>query len=267
VATTTANVRQRPHERHDRWWVEPLTIVLVLGLFGVYAFVVSIQNANYFYDPYLSPFYSPCLTTGCVHPTFPLIGSWYNLSPAFLIVGSPLAFRVTCYYYRRSYYRAFFWSPPACAVPDARAKYIGETRFPFNLQNLHRYALYLAIPVLAILWWDAIEAFRFPPNGFGTYAPLGEHHFGVGLGSLIMLANVLLLSGYTFGCHAARYLVGGYLDSFHGASLRFRLWSWANRLNAAHSRWAWFSLFSVMLTDLYIRLAAMGVIADLRWIS
>jgi len=178
VATTTASVRQRPHERHDRWWVEPLTIVLVLGLFGVYAFVVSIQNANYFHDPYLSPFYSPCLTTGCVHPTFPIIGDWYNLSPAFLIVGSPLAFRATCYYYRRSYYRAFFWSPPACTVPDARAKYSGETKFPWIIQNIHRYALYLAIPVLAILWWDAIGAFNFGGR------------FGIGLGTLITTNHI-----------------------------------------------------------------------------
>jgi hypothetical protein len=255
VATTTASVRERPHERQDRWWIEPLTIVLVLGLFGLYAFVVSVLNGNYYYEPYLSPFYSPCLTTSCVHPTFPVIGDWYNLSPAFLIVGSPLAFRATCYYYRRSYYRAFFWSPPACSVPDARAKYSGETRFPFVLQNLHRYTLYLALVVLAILWWDVFLAFNF------------DGRFGVGLGTLIMLANVLLLSGYTFGCHAARYLVGGYLDSFHGASLRYRLWSVANRLNAHHGRYAWFSLFSVMLTDLYIRLAAMGFIADPRWVS
>jgi hypothetical protein len=255
VATTTASVRERPHERQDRWWIEPLTIVLVLGLFGLYAFVVSVLNGNYYYEPYLSPFYSPCLTTSCVHPTFPVIGDWYNLSPAFLIVGSPLAFRATCYYYRRSYYRAFFWSPPACSVPDARAKYSGETRFPFVLQNLHRYTLYLALVVLAILWWDVFLAFNF------------DGRFGVGLGTLIMLANVLLLSGYTFGCHAASYLVGGYLDSFHGASLRYRLWSVANRLNAHHGRYAWFSLFSVMLTDLYIRLAAMGFITDLRWVS
>lgn len=254
MATTTASVRERPHERQDRWWIEPLTIVLILGLFGVYAFVVSVLNSNYYFDPYLSPFYSPCLTTSCVHPTFPVIGDWYNLSPAFLIVGSPLAFRATCYYYRRSYYRAFFWSPPACTVPDARAKYSGETRFPFLLQNLHRYTLYLALVVLAILWWDVFLAFDF------------DGRFGVGLGTLIMLANVLLLSGYTFGCHAARYLVGGYLDSFHGASLRYRLWSIANRLNAHHGRYAWFSLFSVMLTDLYIRLAAMGVITDPRWV-
>ena len=249
---TVADVRQRPHERNDRWWLEDVFIVAVLGGFGIYAFVVSVLNGNYFYEPYLSPFYSPCLTTSCIHPTFAVIGKWYNLSPAFLIVGSPLLFRATCYYYRRSYYRAFFWAPPACTVPDARAKYSGETRFPFILQNLHRYALYLALPILAILWWDALLAFRT------------EGRFMVGLGSVIMVANVLLLSGYTFGCHAARYLVGGYLDSFHGKSLRYRLWEFANKLNAHHSRWAWFSLFSVALTDLYIRLNATGVITDPR---
>jgi hypothetical protein len=247
-----ANVRQRPHERNDRWWLEPVVIVTVLGAFILYSLVASVVNANYFYEPYLSPFYSPCLTTSCVHPTLPIIGSWYTLSPAFLIVGSPLAFRVTCYYYRRSYYRAFFWSPPACTVPDARAKYSGETKLPFILQNIHRYALYLAIPVLAILWWDAILAFNL------------RGHLMIGLGSVIMVTNVVLLTGYTVGCHAARYLVGGYLDSFHGKSFRFRLWELATKLNERHSRWAWVSLFGVALTDVYIRLCAMGVIADPR---
>ena len=216
---------------------------------------MSIQNANYIACPYISAFYSPCLTTGCIHPTFPIIGDWYTLSPAFLIVGSPLAFRVTCYYYRRSYYRAFFWSPPACAIPDARRTYSGETRFPFLVQNLHRYALIFATLLLVFLWWDAVHAFEF------------DGHFGIGLGSLLMLANVLLLSGYSASCHSLRYLVGGYLDSFHGKSLRFRLWTWANALNARHARWAWASLVVVGLTDLYIRLVAAGVIVDPRWIS
>lgn len=248
----TVDVRHRPHERRDLWWLEPLVIVAVLGGFVVYSFLAGIANADYFFDPYLSPLYSPCLAENCVHPTFPLLGSWWNLSPAILVVGSPLAFRVTCYYYRRSYYRAFFWSPPACAVPDARQGYRGETAFPFVLQNIHRYTLYLAIVVLAFLWWDTVIAFSF------------DGRLGIGLGSLVMLANVVLLSGYTFGCHAARYLVGGYLDSFHGASLRFRLWSWATRLSVQHSRWAWASLVVVMGTDLYIRLLAMGVLADPR---
>src|SRR5207244_10870952 len=78
----------------------------------------------------------------------------------------------------------------------------------------------------------------------------------------LMLANVILLSGYSASCHSLRYLVGGYLDSFHGKSLRFRLWSWANALNARHARWAWASLLVVGSTDAYIRLLAMGVLHD-----
>src|SRR5438046_7099133 len=104
----------------------------------------GLANANYFFEPFLSPLCSPCLTANCVHPTLPLIGMYWNLSPAILIVAFPLAFRVTCYYYRRSYYRAFFWSPPACAVPDARKGYGGETRFPFLFPNLHRSVLFIA---------------------------------------------------------------------------------------------------------------------------
>ena len=254
TATGVRKIGERV-ERTDRWWVEPLIYVVVLGGFVLYATWASLVNASYYYDPYLSPFYSPCLAENCVHPTLPLLGSWWNLSPAILIVGSPLALRFTCYYYRRTYYRGFFLSPPACGVPDARKTYSGETKFPFIIQNLHRYALYLAIPVLLVLWWDAIEAFNF--NG----------HFGIGLGTVIMVANVILLTGFTFGCHAARYLVGGYLDSFHKASLRFRLWSVANRLNARHNRWAWASLIVVGLTDVYIRLVAAGVIVDPRWIT
>src|SRR2546430_691176 len=47
---------------------------------------------------------------------------------------------------------------------------------------------------------------------------------------------------YTTLFRSLRYLVGGYPDSFHGKSLRFRLWSWANtdrkstRLNSSHSQ-------------------------------
>jgi hypothetical protein len=253
VATASAvKVRDRAHERSDLWWVEPVVIVAVLGAFVVYSAWAGLVGTNYYFEPYLSPLYSPCLTANCVHPTLPIVGSYWNLSPAILIVAFPLAFRVTCYYYRRSYYRAFFWSPPACAVPDARSRYAGETRFPFLVMNLHRYALIFATTLLIFLWWDVFLAFNF--NG----------HFGVGLGSILMLANVILLSGYSASCHSLRYLVGGYLDSFHQKSLRFRLWSWANWLNARHARWAWASLLVVGSTDAYIRLLAMGVLQDPR---
>src|SRR5207247_3262708 len=171
------------------WWLDPTGSVVVLGTIGLYSLYAGLANANSFCKPHRSPLYSPCLTANCVHPTLPLIGSYWNLSPAILIVAFPLAFRVTCYYYRRSYYRAFFWSPPACAVPDARKGYAGETRFPFLIQNLHRYALIFATALLTFLWWDAFGAFNF--NG----------HFGVGFGSILMLANLALLSAYSLSCH------------------------------------------------------------------
>ena len=152
--------------RKDNWWAEPLLVVVVLGGFGVYATWAAMQNSFYYAAPYLSPFYSPCISANCVHVTLPLIGSWWNLSPAFLILWVPGGFRATCYYYRKAYYRSFFQSPPACAVRDVSKSYCGETRFPFLLQNIHRYFFYLSLVVLAFLWWDALLAFRFP-DGFG----------------------------------------------------------------------------------------------------
>jgi hypothetical protein len=244
----------RATDRLDRWWIQPLLVVLVLTSFSIYALWAALQNANYYADPYLSPFYSPCLAQNCQHATLPLIGGWWNLSPAFLVLGIPLGFRATCYYYRRAYYRSFFWSPPACAVPDARPRYRGETIFPYVIQNIHRYFFYLAVLVVAFLWWDALLAFRFP-NGFG-----------IGLGTLILIANVALLSLYTFSCHSCRHLCGGYLDSFAHGPLRYRVWRGLTRLNARHGLFAWLSLFSVIVADLYVRLVAMGVIGDLRFI-
>src|SRR3984893_19300075 len=251
VAAERVGERTAPTiERSDRCWVQQLLVVLIITLFSIYALWAALQNANYYVDPYLSPFYSPCLAQNCQHVTLPLLGSWWNLSPAFLVLGIPLGFRATCYYYRRSYYRAFFWSPPACAVPDARRRYSGETVVPFVIQNIHRYFFYLAVLLVVFLWWDALLAFRFP-NGFG-----------IGLGTLILVANVAMLSLYTFSCHSCRHLCGGYLDSFANGALRYRVWRTFNRLNARHGLYAWISLFSVIVADIYVRLVASGVIAD-----
>jgi len=85
-----------------------------------------------------------------------------------------------------------------------------------------------------------------------------------------MIANVLLLSGYTFGCHALRHLAGGNLDCFScsaSASARFRLWKGVTVLNIRHDRWAWASLASVAATDIYIRLLMAGLLHDPRWIA
>jgi len=251
------------HLRKDAWWALPVTVVIVLGSFIVYSTWAAFQNAYYFADPYLSPFYSPCLSATCLHVTFgvglpditmPVIGL---VSPALLILWGPGLFRLTCYYYRKAYYRSFWVAPAACAVRDVKAGYTGETRFPLILQNFHRYAWYVAVVFIVFLSWDALLAFRFT-------LPDGTHHFGVGVGTLVMVANVILLAGYTFSCHSCRHVCGGHVDVFSRAKTRYTVWHFFSRLNERHPTFAWLSLFSVGLTDLYIRLVAMGKIPDLR---
>ncbi|MCY4489072.1 MAG: hypothetical protein OXF11_18420 [Deltaproteobacteria bacterium] len=240
--------------RQDTWWLEPMLVVLGLGAFGVYATWAALQNGNYYAAPYLSPFYSPCLAINCEHVSVPLFGSWFNWSPAILILWIPGGFRLTCYYYRKAYYRSFFWSPPACAVRDAASSYSGETRFPFILQNIHRYFFWASLPILAFLWWDAIIAFNFGGS------------FGIGLGTLVLIANAALLSLYSFSCHSCRHLCGGGLNSFRAAPARYKTWGIVTKLNEKHMQIAWTSLVWVGLTDVYVRLLAHGVIQDLRFI-
>jgi len=231
--------------RRDAWWLEPLPVILVLGGFSFYATWRAFEGAHYEWGPYLSPFYSPLIKV-----------SWWPLSPAILILWGPLGFRATCYYYRKAYYRSFFLDPPACAVGEPRShQYRGETAFPLILQNLHRYFFYLALIFLIVLWYDAIHAFWF------------AGHFGIGVGSLVLLANIILLSLYTLSCHSLRHIIGGNVDCFSCVAFggpRHTAWRGTSFLNEHHMLFAWLSLFSVGLSDLYIRMVATGGISDLR---
>lgn len=234
--------------RKDTWWIGPLLTALGLGAFGVYSFWAAAVNAHYEWGPYLSPFYSPLVGTAWLPESL----RW--VSPAFLILWAPLGFRGTCYYYRKAYYRAFFLTPPACAVAALPQRYRGE-RALFLFQNLHRFFLYLALIFIVILSYDAVRSF------------IWDGRFGIGVGSLVMTLNAILLAGFTFGCNSLRHLVGGNVDCYSRAPLgrqRHGLWRIVTRFNEHHMLWAWVSLFWVGFTDLYIRLVSMGVITDLR---
>jgi hypothetical protein len=252
--------------RGDRWWVQPALTVLVLGGFVVYATWAALQGNHYYHHPYLSPFYSPVLYTDSSVPgSAPawhavlgeLPGWWPDFvpySPAFFILVFPGAFRFTCYYYRKAYYRSFTGSPPACAVVPLfkrQRPYRGETLW-LVFQNLHRFALYFAILYLPILGADAWQAF------------VREGQFGIGVGSVVLTINVLLLGAYTLGCHSFRHLIGGRIDclSCGRATARYRGWKLASWLNERHALFAWLSLFWVAFSDLYVRLVSMGVIHD-----
>ncbi len=248
-------------ERPDTWWLPNVFVVVILTSFIVYATWAAFQNANYTAGPYLSPFYSPEVFGSSPHALFgpkPLWWpAWLPFSPALIILPIPALFRFTCYYYRGAYYKAFWADPPGCAVGEPRKSYLGERYFPLVLQNFHRYLLLVSFLFLIVLTYDVWKAFWFDNGQGGT-------QFGVGLGTLIMLVNVFLLSGYTLGCHSMRHVVGGMLDRISGAPIRKSIYTASSACNRGHMNWAWASLFSVALTDLYIRLCATGVITDLR---
>jgi hypothetical protein len=248
--------------RSDRWWLPPTATTIGLLIFLVYGGVRAFQQQYFFADErYLTPFYSPCVSLGCASepgsahfgmflPDHPLI-PYAALSLPFLLL-----FRLTCYYYRKAYYRSVWLAPAACAVPEPHARYTGETRFPLILQNSHRYFFYLTLVISTINTYDAIVAFRHPTDGFV-----------VGVGNLVLLGNVVLLWLYTLSCHSCRHIMGGRLTHFSKHPVRYRLWTWVSALNTRHAVYAWVTLGTLVLTDLYVMLVARGTITDLRLIG
>src|SRR3954447_15795496 len=246
--------------RTDRWWLAPLLTLVGLVAWILYAVVHAFMQKWYFVPEYnyLTPFYSPCVSLGC-DPAAAHFGRfvpdvWW-LPYALLSLPFLGLFRFTCYYYRKAYYRAFWLSPPACAVAEPHTKYSGETRFPLILQNIHRYFWYFAMLFCVILSYDAILGFR------------DEHgHWGhMGLGTVILVINALLIWAYTLSCHSCRHIVGGRLRHFSRHPIRYWSWTQVSKLNAKHMQLAWVSLVWLVVADLYIFLLAHGSFTDPRF--
>ncbi|WP_424185143.1 hypothetical protein ACOBQX_25080 [Actinokineospora sp. G85] len=240
--------------RTDRWWLPPLLTNLGLFAFIAYATVRSFMGKWYWVGEfgYLTPFYSPCLSDSCLPGSshfgtpLPELPGWIPLG--FVALPFLLGFRLTCYYYRKAYYRSVWQSPPACAVAEPHGSYSGETRLPLVAQNAHRYFFYVAVLVSVVNTYDAVVALTH----------------GLGLGNLILLANVTLLWAYTLSCHSCRHVVGGRLKHFSKHPVRYRAWTLISKLNTRHMQLAWTTLATLVITDLYVLLVASGAIADLR---
>ena len=260
--------------RSDYWWIEPLLTGLGFLGFVIYTTWAMFQGNYYWWSAgnegfggYLSPFYSPLLfIEQSIAGAAPIAHAWFGpwpdwmpnlipITPAILILAGPLSFRMTCYYYRKFYYRAYLLSPPACAVMGiSQKKYKGETTL-LMIQNIHRYTLYIAIGFVLVLSYDAILAFF--RNG----------KFGIGVGTVILLLNPILLAGYTFGCHAFRHLSGGNQNCFTcpqgKEKIRYKIWQGVTKLNNRHMFWAWISMIWVAFTDIYVRMVSKGHWIDL----
>ena len=246
-------------DRVDAWWKGPSAMAFYLAIMVVYATWRGFMEADFWIfadfgrsageqtmaiesngSHVLSPLFSPLIVPD-EHSWMPESLWW--LSPAMFILIFPAGFRATCYYYRKAYYRAFFQQPTACAVGKPWNEYKGETGL-LIVQNLHRYFLYAAIAYLPILSFDVYLSMQF--NG---------GNWGISVGTLVLLLNVIMLAGYTFGCHAFRHLVGGGANHWtreSGPTLRYRMWKMSTWFNERHKEWALYSLLVVMFADFYV---------------
>jgi len=248
--------------RSDLWWVKTLAIFLGLSAFIVYSTWAALQNAHFEYQGYLSPMYSPLFFGESHHAWFGGLPGWWPgwlpFYPAFLILWAPGGFRLTCYYYRGAYYKSFWGSPPSCSVGKIQKNYRGENSFPLIFQNAHRYFMYFALIFLVILASDVYKGMFF------TDTSTGATEFGIGVGTLVLALNVILLGSYTFGCHSLRHLVGGRLNTLSKKPTQLKAWKGVSWCNSRHQLFAWLSLAWVGFTDLYVRLCSMGVWTDVR---
>ena len=263
--------------RTDRWWLYPALVLFGLTAFLIYGMWSALQADYYWYSAgesgfggYLAPFYSPLLfikegVPGAAPMSHSIFGawpgwwpSWIPPSPSLLILAIPGIFRFTCYYYRKAYYRAFTGTPPACAVGalprSGKSGYVGETGL-MRIQNIHRITMYFAVLYIIIFFYDAYLAFF---RG-------GE--FGVGVGSILLLGNPIMLGLYTMGCHSIRHLFSGRRDCYSCSMIgevshqNGKITTW---LNQRHELFAWISLIWIMVADFYVRSVANGTITDLN---
>jgi len=255
--------------RPDAWWVQPLAVFLGFSAFIIYSTWAAFHplyngHPAYWFNgngaDYLSPFFSPEIFGYSPHALFgrqpPWWPAWLMFSPSFLVLWAPAGFRFTCYYYRGAYYKAFWADPINCAVGEPRKSFLGERSFPLIMQNIHRYFFYLAALFIALLSYDAFKAMWFTDD-------LGKSHFGLGLGTIVLILNPIFLGLYTFGCHSFRHLIGGFLDSKSKAPTCAKAYNCVSCLNTRHMLWAWVSLFWVGFTDVYVRLCATGCFHDI----
>ncbi len=228
--------------RTDPWYIEWFLMCLALTALLLYSNWAIFQAEGYKFGPYRSPFYPFDFRIG-------------RISPALLLFWIPVFFRFTCYYWRKTYYRGYFLDPAACGVNEPKRDYKGESVFPFILQNAHRYFVYLAILLLLVHWKETIASFYYQ----GT--------FGVGVGNCLLLTDSVFLTLYVFSCHALRNIIGGKLNQFSCSPCsraRYGAWNTVSILNMRHGIWAWISLVTIIVADIYIRLLSHGIINDIN---
>jgi hypothetical protein len=213
------------------WRLWSFIIILSAGFWALITYPVTQ------FSGYIDPFYSPTI----------------------LIVPLPGLFRLTCYAYRKDYHRHLFHHPLGCnnasRGENHRFGYTGERNALFQFENLHRYFLYAGIAILPFFYYDFYHSLTYSGS------------IVLRLGSFVLLANALLLTSWTFSCHAFRHLIGGNIDCYscvYGGQTRKSIYDIQSWWNSHHEALAWISLLTIFFADLYLRALQAGLPVDFR---
>lgn len=231
-ANILANLRKAiPELFEPNWRLWSFIVILTFAIVSLFVFPVKE------YKGLIDPFYSPTI----------------------LVVPIAGLFRLTCYAYRKDYYRHIFNHPQSCAADErmdnATRGYSGETTlFAFN--NLHRYLLYAGIALLPFFYYDFYVSVTY----FGGFV--------LRFASVLILLNALLLTLWVLSCHAFRHLFAGGNVKCYDCALKPKarkgFFNFQSMLNKRHEQWAFISLVVIVLVDLYLRAVAAGWPVDFR---
>jgi hypothetical protein len=182
-------------------------------------------------------------------------------SPTILIIPIPTLFRLSCYAYRKDYYRHLFEHPLGCSNATRgekeTRKYTGERNAILQLWNYHRYFLYAGLLILPFFYYDVFHSLTYSGG------------LVVRLGSLILLANTLIVTAWTLSCHAFRHVIGGNIDCYscvYGGKTRKSIFDIQTWWNSHHEAIAWVSLITFFLTDLFLRALQAGLPVDFKFL-
>ena len=185
--------------RRDAWWTELLPVIIVLGGFGLYATLRAFEGAFY---------------------------SLGTLSFAFLFSADRSAASLVAAFSRAAGARRparvsrHLLLLPQSLLPRIFSRSAGLRRGRASQAQISRrdqHFLSSSRMSTATFYTWPLFFWAFcgttPIKGF-----FFDGQFGIGVGSLILLFNVILLSFYTLSCHSLRHLAGGKMDCFSCAT-------------------------------------------------
>ncbi len=189
--------------RRDSWWSTPLVVFTVFSPLSStprgQRFKTHTTNSGLI----LSPFYSPVLWGDSSHAWFGPQPAWWPgvlpFSPALVDSSVPWPVPIHVLLLPWRLLQGVLGGSAELRRRRTAQGYLGENSFPLILQNVHRYFFYFAVIFIFILSYDVWLALWF------TNPVTLRKQFGIGVGTILLLVNVILLASYTFGCHSGRH--------------------------------------------------------------